>query len=57
MKIRPVEAELFCADRRMDGRTKGRTDMTKFCEILQRLLKIFLCLQNVFVHYDSHKQQ
>jgi len=29
MKIRPVEAEFFDADRRRDGRTDRKTDMTK----------------------------
>ena len=29
MKIRPVEAELFHADRRTGGRTDGQTDTTK----------------------------
>ena len=29
MKIRPVRAELFHADRRMKGGMDGRTDMTK----------------------------
>jgi hypothetical protein len=29
MKIRPMEAELFRADRRKDGRTDGQTAMTK----------------------------
>jgi hypothetical protein len=29
MKIRPVGAELFHADRQTDGRTEGQTDMTK----------------------------
>ena len=29
MKLHPVGAELFNADRRTDGRMDGRTDMTK----------------------------
>ena len=29
MKIRPVGAELFRADRLTDGRMEGQTDMTK----------------------------
>jgi len=29
VKIRPMGAELFHADRRRKGRTKGQTDMTK----------------------------
>jgi hypothetical protein len=29
MKIRPVGADLFYAEGRKDGRTEGRTDMTK----------------------------
>jgi len=57
MKIRPVEAEMFHADGRIDGRTNGQTDLTKLWEILLMCLNIFLCLQSVFVYYDSHKQQ
>jgi len=29
MKIRPLQSELFHADRRTGGRTEGRTGMTK----------------------------
>jgi hypothetical protein len=34
MKIRPVGADLFYAEGRKDGRTEGRTDMTKLTVIL-----------------------
>ena len=37
MKIRPVGAELFHADRRTDGRTGGQTGMMKL--IVPKLFK------------------
>ena len=34
MKIRPVAAELFHAERRTDGRTDGRTDKTDMKKLI-----------------------
>jgi hypothetical protein len=39
IKIRPVGAELFHADRQTDGQTDGRTDMTKLIAAFRNLAK------------------
>jgi hypothetical protein len=32
MKIRPVEAELFCAERQTDGHDEADSRLSQFCE-------------------------
>jgi hypothetical protein len=41
MKIRPLRAELFHADRRTEGWTVGRADLTKIIVAVRNIRLIF----------------
>ena len=56
IKIRPVETELFQADRRADTHDEANSCFPKFCETRLKTaeMQVQECLKNTCAHTDTH---